>query len=112
MMTIAQNVQVPIGVTLRERHDCVGDGGVVACWSSQQEPAELAAAFQGALTRAAHRPSQMSCETLTFGFKLDSCLVRFDRSGHAVLVSIDSDVSKDRTGARHKAGSVLRIDAG
>jgi hypothetical protein len=38
--------------------------------------------------------------------------VRLDRSGHAVLVSIDSDVSKDQTGARHKAGSVLRIDAG
>ena len=111
MRSVAEGVQIPVGVQVRDRQDCRGDGGLVACWSSPQEPAVLAQAFEGALSRSARQPSRMTCETLPYGRKPFSCLVRYDRSGHAVLVSIDSDVRTDPDGSRHNTGSVLRIDS-
>jgi hypothetical protein len=110
MMAVAQAVQIPAGVVVQERNDCRGDGGLVACWSSQQEPAELASAFQSSLSQAAKQQSTMSCETLPYGSQPQSCLVRFDRSGHAVLMWIDANVTRDRTGALAHTGSLLRID--
>ncbi|HST84900.1 MAG TPA: hypothetical protein VLL08_24390 [Kineosporiaceae bacterium] len=111
MLAIAKRMQIPEDVVLEAQPGCTGDAVEVGCWSSRQDPAELATAFEGALSQAAGQPSRSSCQPWRSGRKEMSCMVRFDRAGHYVIVSIDSAGARDAVGTRRNPGSDLRVDA-
>jgi len=109
MVGIAVRINDPAGLVTRSRTDCPDQLSLVRCLTAAEDPAALAATYQRALSRAAGRDASLTCTTLPYGLRPRSCLVRIDDGGHAVIVSVYSDVVPGPVPSL--SGSVVRIEA-